>query len=116
MTKNNKIYSFLGLAAKAGKVGSGEFVSETSIKKHMACLVIVAEDASENTKKHFRDMCSYRNIPIRIWGTKDELGHSIGKEMRVTIVINDSGFAESLIKQLDLLDNIKASNSQEEIN
>ena len=111
-----KIYSFLGLAAKAGKVGSGEFVTEQMIKSYKAHLVIVALDASENTKKHFEDMCSYRKIPIAFWGMKDELGHAIGKEMRVTIAINDSGFAESIIKQLGSIKLDEFSNSREDDN
>ena len=58
MTQNSKVLSMLGLAAKAGKVASGEFSTEKEVKSGNACLVIVAEDASDNTKKMFRNMCS----------------------------------------------------------
>lgn len=51
MTQNSKVLSMLGLAAKAGKVASGEFSTEKEVKSGNACLVIVAEDASDNTKK-----------------------------------------------------------------
>ena len=40
--------SMLGIAAKAGKVASGEYQTEHAVKSHKAFLVIVAEDASEN--------------------------------------------------------------------
>lgn len=50
MTQNSKVLSMLGLAAKAGKVASGEFSTEKEVKSGNACLVIVAEDASDNTK------------------------------------------------------------------
>lgn len=53
MTQNSKVLSMLGLAAKAGKVASGEFSTEKEVKSGNACLVIVAEDASDNTKKLF---------------------------------------------------------------
>ena len=59
----NKVFSMLGLATKAGKTVSGEFSTEKALKDGKAAMVIVAEDASENTKKHFSAMCSYRNIP-----------------------------------------------------
>ena len=59
MTQNSKVLSMLGLAAKAGKVASGEFSTEKEVKSGNACLVIVAEDASDNTKKMFRNMCKY---------------------------------------------------------
>ena len=39
----------LGLAAKAGKVASGEFMTENSVKTGMAALVIVAtEEVSQH--------------------------------------------------------------------
>ncbi len=43
MTQNSKVLSMLGLAAKAGKVASGEFSTEKEVKSGNACLVIVAE-------------------------------------------------------------------------
>lgn len=54
----------LGLAAKAGKVASGEFMTENSVKTGMAALVIVATDASDNTKKKFRNMCEFYEVPM----------------------------------------------------
>ena len=52
--KNNRVLSLIGLATKAGKTVSGEFSTEKSVKTGKGLLVIVAEDASENTKKKFR--------------------------------------------------------------
>ena len=43
----------LGLAAKAGKIVSGEFATEQAIKADKACLVVIAKDASDNTTKKF---------------------------------------------------------------
>ena len=42
----------LGIAAKSGSVVSGEFSTEKAVKEGRAYLVIVAGDASENTKKN----------------------------------------------------------------
>ena len=50
--KPDKVLSMLGLAAKAGKVVSGEFSTEKAIKARKAYIVMVAEDASDNTKRH----------------------------------------------------------------
>ena len=47
----NKVLSLIGLATKAGKTASGEFLTEREVKSGKAALVIVAGDASENTKK-----------------------------------------------------------------
>ncbi len=97
--------SFLGLAAKAGKVKSGEFSTEKSVKTGQSHLVIVAEDASDNTKKMFRNMCAFYKVPLSIYGTKDELGAAIGKQYRASISIEDAGFADSMSKKLGTMDN-----------
>lgn len=100
----NKIYSMIGMAEKAGHAASGEFSTEKAIKSGKACLVIIASDASENTRKHFSDMCAYRNIPIYIYGNKEELGHAIGKEMRVNVAVTERGLAESIRKRIEETD------------
>ena len=91
----------LGLAAKAGKVASGEFMTENSVKTGMAALVIVATDASDNTKKKFRNMCEFYEVPMYEFGIKDVLGHSIGKEFRASLAVNDEGLAQASMKKMD---------------
>lgn len=97
----NKILSLLGLAQKAGKVASGEFSTEKSVKSGKSFLVIVADDSSDNTKKMFSNMCEYYEVPIYFFSDKVSLGHHIGKEFRASLSVNDEGFAKSLKKQLD---------------
>ena len=70
----NKVYSMLGLAMKAGKVVSGEFATDKSVKSGKAWLVIVSEDASNNTKKMFSNMCEFYKVPRYFYGTKENLG------------------------------------------
>ena len=64
MKNNNKVLSLLGLATKAGKIASGEFSTEKSVKSGKGFLVLVAADASENTKKKFRNMCEFYEVPV----------------------------------------------------
>lgn len=96
----DRVYSMISIAGKAGNVASGEFSTEKAIKSGKACLVILASDASENTKKHFSDMCAYRNIPICIYGDKEALGHAIGKEMRANLAITNKGLADSIRERI----------------
>ena len=98
---HNKIYSLISLAQKAGKVKSGEFSTDKSVKSFGAFLVIVPNDASDNTKKMFTNMCDFYQVPIYFFGTKDELGHMIGKQMRSSVAITDEGFAKAIMKQLE---------------
>lgn len=102
MTLKDRILSMLGLAMKAGALVSGEFAVEKAVKGGRGCLVIVAEDASDNTKKMFTDMCHYYEVPLQIFGTKEELGHWTGKAYRASICILDEGFAKSVNKKINL--------------
>ncbi len=99
--KNGKIYSLLGLAQKAGKIKSGQLAVENSISARKAYLVIVPEDASDNTKKLYSDKCSYYSIPHLIFGEKDALGYAIGKAQRSAIAVEDAGFARALKEKID---------------
>ena len=93
--------SLAGLAAKAGKVVSGEFATEKAVKTGKAFLVITARDASENTKKKFYDMCRYYRVPIYTIGSKEELGRSIGKEYRASLALTDENFSRAVINKIE---------------
>ena len=94
----DRMLSMIGLATKAGKVASGEFSTERAIKSHKATMVIVANDASDNTKKKFTDMCSWYKVPIIFAGTKESIGKAMGKEIRASFALLDSGFADMIQK------------------
>lgn len=89
----DRALSMLGLAEKARKVASGEFSVEKAVKCGTAFLVIVATDASDNTKKNFSDMCEFYACDIIFYGTKEQLGMAIGKQFRASIAILDENLA-----------------------
>ena len=99
--KSSKALSLVSLATKAGKTASGEFCTEKEVKTGMAELVIVAEDASANTKKKFKNMCDFYEEPLYIYGDKDTLGHAMGQEFRATLAVTDAGFAKGIKKHLE---------------
>ena len=92
------------MATKAGKTVSGEFMTEKEVKSGRAELVIVAGDASDNTKKKFRDMCEFFEVPMYVYGDKDSLGHYMGKEFRASLAVTDAGFAKGIRKKFDTID------------
>lgn len=96
----NKVFSYIGLATKAGKIASGEFSTEKAVKTGKSHIVIVAEDASDNTKKMFTNMCAYYKVPIYFFGEKTELGQAMGKEYRASLTLLDKGLADAIEKQL----------------
>lgn len=98
MNKTNeaKIYSLLGLAMRAGKLVSGDDTTLMELKKGYIKLVIIADDASKNTQKLFKDKSSFRNVKYVNFSTKLQLGLAIGKAPRAVLGIKDSGFANKL--------------------
>ncbi len=104
----NKILSLIGLAVKAGKVVSGEFLTEKAVKSRKAVLVVAADDASDLTKKKFRNMCGYYKVPIYFYGDKESLGHAMGKEFRASLAVLDRGFAQGIEKQLNTEEDVIA--------
>lgn len=101
MDNRQKILGLIGLATKAGKTASGEFMTEKSIKTGKAFLVIVSEEASDNTRKMFTNMCTYYKVPLYFFASKDELGHAMGREMRASLAIVDNGFAKAVVKLMN---------------
>ena len=97
----NRALSMISLATKAGKTKSGEFMTEKEVKEGRTHLVIVADDASDNTKKKFQNMCDFYQVPIYFYKDKDTLGHAMGKEFRASLVILDEGFAKGIRKHID---------------
>ena len=60
----------------------------------------MVEEASDNTKKMFRNMCTFYEVPYYEFGSKAELGHALGKEMRASLAIQDEGFSKAIVKLL----------------
>ena len=99
--KQNKVLSLLGLAMRGRNLVSGEFQTLEAVKNGSAMLVIIAEDASANTKKLFTNKCTFYEVPVYEFGTKEELGRAIGKDMRSSLGVSDAGLAEAIVKQLE---------------
>ncbi|MCD8119503.1 MAG: ribosomal L7Ae/L30e/S12e/Gadd45 family protein [Lachnospiraceae bacterium] len=92
----DRVLGLLGLARKARKTVSGEFAVEKAVQSKKACIVFVAEDASENTKKLFSNKCSYYEIPCIFYGTKETLGNAVGSGARASVAVTDQGLSNAL--------------------
>lgn len=101
MNSRPRFLMTLGLAARAGKVASGEQMTENAIHTGTACVVFVAKDASENTRKHFEDQCKYYDVPIRYVEDREVLGNAIGKDFRASAAVIDENLASLIMRQID---------------
>ncbi len=97
----DSILSLLGFAQKSNNIFSGENTCEIYIQKQKIKLMIVAEDASENTIKKFGNLCKAKGIPFIIYSTRDELSRSIGKYNRTVLGIKDHNFSKKILELLN---------------
>ena len=91
-----KVYSLVGLAKRAGMAVCGEDLIKDCIRYGKSHLIIIAEDASDNTKKSITNSCKYYGASCYIAGTKEDLGHAMGKSHNAAVCITDAGFAKSI--------------------
>ncbi len=101
MNDPKKIFQMLGMAARARMLITGEELAVREVRSGKAHLVIVSEDASKNTMKKLTDKCLYYNVEKHVFGSREDLGHAIGKESRVVLALTDAGFARKLSELLN---------------
>ncbi len=100
---NRKALSMLSLCQRAGKLASGELSCEKALQNSSALVIIIACDASENTKEKFKNKAFYYNVPVIEAGTRDELGRAIGKDFRAVLAVCDENFADKIKECFELL-------------
>ena len=92
----DRVLSMISIAAKSRSVVSGEFSTEKAVKTGKAFLVIVSEEASNNTQKMFQNMTNFYQVPLYFYGSKEALGRCIGKQFRASLAITDENLAKAV--------------------
>ena len=98
--KYDRFLRMLGLARRAGRVAIGTPLSLQALHKGRARLLIVCEEASEQTKKKMRTQAEYYRIPLIVLKLpQQEFSHLLGKQAPVvSVAVTDDGFATELLK------------------
>ena len=91
---------YLGLARRAGKIVSGYRTCVHIIGRGSIKLMIVAEDASDNTKDKFTALCKKFGVPCLIYGTAESLSRAAGLSGIGVFGITDRNFADLMIKEI----------------
>ena len=94
----HKLEGMIGLCVRAGRAAFGSEACEALIRSGKLPLVIVAEDASENTKKRMQDKCTTYKTPWISFGTVETLAKCTGKTRVSVLGIRDKGFAAAILK------------------
>ncbi len=96
----NKVFSLIAIANKAGFLFSGEYKCLEKIKTGEAKLIVVAEDAGKNCKKKFSNKSNYYKLDYLEVGTKQDLGHIVGKKEKAVVVITDEGLKNEVLRKV----------------
>lgn len=101
MNNIDKFYNMIGIGKRASIIRGGDYVCTESIQKNASSLIIIAEDAGQNTKKKFIQKCEFYEIKYIIIGEKSNLGNAVGTDETAALTVNDKKFAAQLIKIIE---------------
>ncbi|SMB94079.1 Ribosomal protein L7Ae [Desulfonispora thiosulfatigenes DSM 11270] len=96
MNVKNSILTLLGFAQKSNNIISGEAAVKAVIVQGKINLLILAEDLSENRKKHWRYLAEDSNVPCIDVGTKLQLGIAMGVSPRSVVGVTDEKMAKAI--------------------
>ena len=91
----------IGLARRAGFLEYGEETVGASARAGKAKVILIASDASDNTKARGVNYARYGNLPVVVIPfTKEQLGASLGRGVTGLISISDVGLASKFVSEL----------------
>ena len=87
----------IGLAKKAGAMVANTEGVRALLRAKRACLVLMANDCSQNTVKRIVNSCSFYSVQlIRTDISMEELGNTVGTFKCSAVAISDKGFANAI--------------------
>lgn len=95
------IFFLLGLARRAGQIQSGDAAVRAAMARKKVHLVLLAGDASQRTRKPFEELAVSAGIPLINYGSKIELGRSIGRPHRSVVAVTDRNLAQGIIRAFE---------------
>jgi ribosomal protein L7Ae-like RNA K-turn-binding protein len=96
-----KLASYMGFAAKAGKIASGTNTCIFTMAKGKAGLLIIAEDLADNSREKLMTAARQNEVEVRVFGQADDLAHYTGKYGAGAFCVTDSNFAEVIVQTID---------------
>lgn len=94
--ERDAFYALLGIAMRAGVLTLGESGVHKAISSGAARFALLDAGASDNTKKKFRDACSFYNVEL-FETQQDRLGFAIGKPGRMSAAVSGGTLGERLL-------------------
>jgi len=101
ISQTEHITNLLSMAQRARRIVSGAFAVEKAMQEHQAVFMILAKDASEESKQKYLATANKYKVPYAECLDRDTLGACLGKECRAVAALLDEGFATKLKKLLE---------------
>lgn len=87
----------ISLCQRAGYIKHGEYQVSEAIKGGYVKLLIIAKDASKNSKDKLYTYAERFGLKSFEYSDKDLLGKIIGKDTRSCLAVCDQGFADKIL-------------------
>ena len=105
----DKAANYLGLMRKAGRIALGEHDAGAAARAGKACLLLLAQDASDNARKRAE---GFAHAPLlRLPYTKQALSDRLGKTGCAIAAVTDPGLAKAFVSALAQADPEQYSNT-----
>ena len=96
----SKINSYMGFAKRSGNLIAGAETCIIYMKKKKVKLLLIAEDASENSKKKMISSANSFGVRYIVYGDSQELSKAVGSPGRTVFGILSSDFADTIEKEI----------------
>ena len=98
---SHNILSLLGLALRGGNLAVGEEPVEAVARARDARVLLLAEDAADNTLRRVRHFAEAGDcLWLRIPYTKEELGQAVGRTSLAIAAVTDASMALAMLRSL----------------
>lgn len=93
----DKALLMIGMARRANKASMGYEKCVDALRKKKSRLIIIARDASDNTRKSVHDSCRHYGVECIEYGSLEELGHITSSPVTAVVSINDDNLAKAVL-------------------
>ena len=112
----DKAANYLGLMRKAGRIALGEYDAGAAARAGKACLLLLAQDASDNARKRAEGFAYAAQAPLlRLPYTKQALSDRLGKTGCAIAAVTDPGLAKAFVSALAQANPEQYSNTAAEL-
>lgn len=112
----DKAANYLGLMRKAGRIALGEHDAGAAARAGKACLLLLAQDASDNARKRAEGFAHAAQAPLlRLPYTKQALSDRLGKTGCAIAAVTDPGLAKAFVSALAQANPEQYSNTAAEL-